>query len=640
MGQSVVFEVSTQHAQAIAGFLQVSQAAEGVGRVGGDAGQKMKKAGDDAGESYGKMLGTLQSYPAAFAKMLTGASALYMAIGQINNEYERVVANRSKAMEGLDQTHEPYRRLTLQTSDEFQRSPKFKEMIKQSIMGRGDANNALSVAANAFSAAGALIEPGEVADAATLVNKLAGAEGMPQEDTEQLMTALILSMQVDRRRKKKTTAKEVLGTILSEFPLSTAVDMGKLKYQMQFENPLVEHAGFSREEAGALSSVLGQNMGDPDMRRTRTSGLLLEKSLKAAYQFASVYGSPYVDEKGREMSIDEFNTAGLKQIDIARSKTETGMMMRAYLAPKTKEEREMAFMIDPSGMHQGALQGEAGGKEVGEALLDPNKTLMEDVRKTMSHVKTGKAAEGLVDSRINLEKSNNQEKYFENQRKIKGAIQYAQFQNTTMAQQGSFNQLVEELGSITGTGDLQQKFRGISANLQSSGKTPAEIEELQRAAVQQSIQDMLYKTTPQTDPNFLDWAKKNRPDQHRGVWGTVFSRDSEPYPRSVFEEYRRETMPEDQRAIVGAFDTFLQTPAGGKPGRSSRGPRAAGAATSGSTDQAALLQAVGELTAALHGYSKNPLAVNVQVEDGLGRQLGRSTSRPRALEQFNDPDTD
>src|SRR5690606_16484493 len=72
--------------------------------------------------------------------------------------------------------------------------------------------------------------------------------------------------------------------------------------------------------------------------------------------------------------------------------------------------------------------------------------------------------------------------------------------------------------------------------------------------------DILYRTTPQSDPGFLEWARKHRPDLHRGVWGTVTSRDREPYPRSVFEEYRQHTMSDEEKAIVGAMDAYLGRP--------------------------------------------------------------------------------
>ena len=274
MGQTVTFEIAAHHAPAVTSFLEVSQAAENVGRVGGQAGENMKRGGEAAGAAWGRGLGVLRAYPDALLRMATGAAAVYAAIGQIRSELERVDQLRGQAMEGLAAAREPYKRATLQIKPETRRSEAFKTLTPQGIQARGSAASYYDDLAAMVNASAGQIPDEEVLQASVLVAKLAGAEGMSSEDSQALGQALIDRLQVQRRKGNKLDMKESLGMMLSGLPASRPTSMGNFAtYEMQAQNVLMQNSGFTAEEAIGMTSTFGNLMIDKWGPQTRTNVL-------------------------------------------------------------------------------------------------------------------------------------------------------------------------------------------------------------------------------------------------------------------------------------------------------------------------------------------------------------------------------
>ena len=395
---------------------------------------------------------------------------------------------------------------------------------------------------------------------------------------------------------------------------------------------------------------------------------------------------------GKEVTVDEFRKLGIKQLRTARSKTETGHLMRSFLRPSSDEERDTAMTYFGPG-YQGALQGRAQGKEVSRLFLDPNSDVLGEVDQTIVGLAHGKKAEKFVDDRLKGAIMTPLDKYYAQVQQAEGVAAAAQVSNVEQARRGLFKQLVDQLGDITGTYQMQQKFRGLEATWSSSGKSQEEIQKLERQAVERARHDVIYRTTPQTDPGFLEWADQNRKGLRRGPWETLWSREPEAYPRSVFEEYRMHTMRPDEKGIVGAMNAYLgeePPPESAVPApfpsyekwreQQPQPPKSMGGFGlgipsfpmdwSGESDMREKYRAAYEKSREQDGPSESPspslndqssrhgdllrqlvAATNAQTEiltaalrnqtlhvsvtDGVGRELGIIESRPRAIEQFN-----
>ncbi len=649
-GQTVVFEVATQHSKAVQGFLEVVQAADMTGRAGGKAGEEMKRKGDQAGDTWGKMLGVLNSYPAAFARMLTGASAAYATIALIREELERMETVRGKAMTGLDTTMEPYKRATLQLSPQYRDSATFKKLSEEGIRSRGDAASYFAALSDAASAAGGqagLIGEEETQRAVNMVSQFSGNEALNPEDFTALAQGLVDSLQVERRMGKKLNAKELLGTMISGWPASRPTDMGKFAtYELQLQNLLIQNAGFSRDESISLASVYGSMMIDPWGRRTRTAGLLFERDLARSYQFASEMGSPAKDERGQEISIDQFRKLGLKQLEIARSKTDTGLMMRSFMSPQNEEERQLAMGFFGLG-YQGSLQGEAGAKEVGELFLSPQSKLLDDMRAVQATVKHGPAAEQLVDQRLKGPLTNQHDEYFSARHAQRGALAAMQWANVEQARRGSLQEFVQEAGDVFGTGATNQWVKSRVAAIRASGKDQAGMRQLETEAAQEFI-DRYMRGAPVDIEKMDAELSKQYPGQRRGVFGQgaamlseIFGFDREGvgarsgFPGELQRRYIRERMepPEEYRGQVESLREFIRQ--NGQIDHRTQDGQPAPAATDGAN----LQQVIGDLQqaiAALQLSISGGMSVNVTVEDALGQQLGHTISRPRLLDQLNE----
>lgn len=651
-GQTVVFEVAANHGKAMAAFLEIVQAAERTGRAGGQAGEEMKTKGDQAGVAWGRGLDIVNSYPAALLKMATGASAVYAAIALVREELERVNMLRASAMEKLDTSMEPYKRATIQFDPEYLKSDTFKRLSEEGLRSGVGANNYWSALADAMSASGGHISDQEAHETVNLIAKFAGKEALKPEDLMSFTGGMLDSIQAQRRRneqtgvKQRVNAKELMGTMISSWPASRPTDMGFFAtYELPMQNLLIQNSGFTRDEAASLASIYGSMMGDPWGRRTRTASLLFERDMVASYQWASNRGAAAKDAQGQKISVDTFRQMGLAQLDIARSDTRTGKMMRAYMAPQNEEERRIAALyMNPD--YQGSLQGEAGAKEVGQFFLNPSSPLMRDIRRVQESIKFGAEAEKIVDDRLSGPPLSRQDKYFADRTRQRGALDAAQWNNVTQARRGSFQEFVKGMGEIGGTGAVQQKLRDLSAMWNASGKSQEEIQELEQAAVRQSIQDIIGQPRT-TDRDFANWGLKHRPQDRLGRYGGV-----EMFPPHVWEKYRRATMSEDEKGIVEALESYL-APADGGSGATAPGdphefggqkdlrwhnivpgykPGQGSSASPAPTDQSRL----DRIEAALEKLVQGGIPVSVTVEDGLGQQLGHTTSRPRLLEQLNE----
>jgi hypothetical protein len=564
----VTFTVDAEHSKAIAAFLEVSNAIKQSGAAGQQTGQQIAGGAQQANSAWSRGLNVLGNYASALAGMATGAMAVRAAAHQAVAEFERMKSVRASAYEATREGMPAYQRAGYSFTPEYASSKEFEKLSKEGIPARGTANygDYFAVLASMASARGMVSEP-DTHRAANVVAKIAGQKGLEAEETEDLGGAIMDLMNTQIFNGKKPDAKELVGGVYSGFGATRSTKIGQFaQYDMRAIQTLTREYGFSFPQAVGLQSAVGGALPDPTGRRASTVTQSLPEDLTKAYAAVSELGA------GRPgIPVEKFKTLGMKMFDVVSADDTTGMLMRTYLEGLRSDDaktRSWSSMFGRGNM--GKMEGEKGGFEVKKDLLRKNSVNMARARKAAAEVKEGPEAVQVYEDAVQGPLRTPQQvaaAEFASQEGIKAALK---FQNVTKARQGGINKLVEDLGTITGTGDLQQKLRDFMTALESSDKSGPEIDRMQIEALDDATHDIRVEATHRLygkGKGYLEWARQKYgkpaplPPQQFGseFGGAPPAADYEPYPPAVRQEWVEKNFTPEEKMMVELLEKSKQT---------------------------------------------------------------------------------
>jgi len=577
MGQKVTFTIDAQHAPAVDAFLKVAQAVQLTGGQGQKAGQQMQQAGGAASAAWEKGLNIISGYPAALARMVTGAAGVYAVIAQLRAELERVGELQKKAMTSIDTAQDPYYKARQSVSPEYANSKLSRVLTREGMQAYGDSEPAsyLNLLASMESARG---EYGQVGThrAANVVAQARGRMNMENESATEFGGALLDAMNVQKAHGKNYTPKAVAGKFISMYGVTRSTNIHEFaKYDMRTINTMARF-GFSMDQAIGFQSAIAGSKPDPTGRISATGMGLLMGDMAKAYTYAHQYG---MGIKG--LNPEDYEKSGMGMFDVARGDTKTGRAMQAYLfgaRAGNKKVRDLAMGLPDMGpSFMGHARGESGFFELARELLNPNEQLFGRAQEASSRVVSDADAENYFDEMIKGTPGDRHEGYYANRAASRGALAVGKWENVEQAARGNVVELQSELADILGTSDIGQKIAGTLTSLRANAADPAMLGNQQREVIQGGIESVRAAAA--------DRARIKKYGGERTAW-------LPDYFNPISDSESSSQMNEQERLLIQTLERLIETLANQ------------------------------ELT--------------VKVEDPTGRQMGRSTSRPRALETFNE----
>jgi len=697
MVQTVTFAVDAKNTQAIAAFMAVSKAIEGVNVEFDKGGKAGKRSGDDATAAWSAGLNILKGYPLAMTKMVTGTAGVYLAVKQLVAEYERLKEVRSSADDSLRATRPEFMRMQYSMPEDLRSSPELDKARGNWVQAAGgNPADTYGLAAHMASAGGGNVPKQVLLDAIGAMALIKGQQAIPAEDSQEIGGGVMDIMKTYLDKGGKADAREIIGGFMSGNAESrTTTQQQMAMHELVGVNYLMRNQHASYAEAVGFFSAYGGNIPDPTGRKSRTGGIHMFEDLDKA--FAELQAKGLQEPKFKD--INEWNKQSIwDKIAAAKGDDEFGDLMQSFLFgqrhPK-QQVRDLSYIWGEA--HMGSIRGEAGTEATTEEMLSQDKHELVDRAKAASkRVKVGQAARDRFDEAVKGQLKTPTEQYFADVQAQEGLDARMQVENVQRAQQGLLQKLVEKTGMQLGKTDIGQKFLNIANVIESSNQSPDQ------------LRDMLLKYGTEFQNLILDsheWSREEnfkfndqmmlkhgvagyfmdpmgeireeKRDRTRAMMTEDEAKQFEAlnqFKRGILSNIERQQPPQPPKAepteeagepaavrmpfrhgrrmgrrgvgsnppssapklpaMVPADDAGEATPQNAEPLRAP----AAGPAPGDQSSFRGVLERLDQLADAISKLadSERVRQVDVTVRDETGRQIGRSTSRPRSLELLSD----
>ncbi|MEX2113325.1 MAG: hypothetical protein WD845_09075, partial [Pirellulales bacterium] len=596
---------------------------------------------------------------------------------------------RMQADQSLRGVLPDYQNAMINVSSSYRQTPQFDRMTREGILKRGSKTSAdyFKGMATAFSVGGGALSESQIHDAVNVVSEVAGQQQWTSDQADDQMRALVDVMQMQALRGGSTDPRELLGGMISGFRASHSSTIQEFSaYDMRFIQYAMSKLNTSFAEATGYQASMSTSLAEKSGRRSSTALIKMFDELNDAYTATKIQAK--VRPPAEIASAADWDKLTAKQrLAYTHQRDTFGLTMRGYFEGVGSADPEVAKQARRFGRdYLGKEIGESGAQVVVPKFLRPDSPETIKAGAASGLVEEGPGAVKFYEETARGPLTTTQGRYAADVARSQGTLALLEFNNTVKAQQGLVEQLVSQLGTIAGTGSLQQKFRDLAATWNVSGASEDQLRGLQIEAARSSIGDVL-------GPAGKRWGSANLAGQRTGDaalrqrtigpgkpgnrswlpgglqwWAEKLVGPPLPtYSNEEWDRYEtnaklRFATPEEKVQVetLQQFIEQIQQDAGTRmrgrsgpaakksvlpalppPGVQPDGPLAPFLPSSPAqppSDQSGLYDRLDRATQAMQqlAASERRGHLDVSVHDPSGRPLSRSTQRPQAIELLSD----
>lgn len=656
MAPKVVFLVEAEHAQAIQAFLDVSNAIRQTGSAAQQAGQQGAQGAQATGNAWQNALSALNPFTMSLRGMLSTTYLITKSVEAIQAQFERMKDIKISAFEGAKEWMPSFYRAQVNAGD-FGKSPEFLRLMQKGATNLGDSSGspkaALDLAADIFGGGSASFTDKEIAKSYEMTSKFAGRLRMPGEEAAEFGGALQDLARGEHLKGHTWDLEELGGMFTSNLRQSRATNINQeARFGMRSVESLANFQNMTLPWAFAQESAFSQLLPDKFMRQ---SGSGLKRTWE---EINKAYGDVLeATEEGFPGAPDVPSFIKLspeKKFEYIQGKSETAQMLRARLFGNQSgdaEERELATAYSWGG---GSLSGEAGIPEIARGLFEKTSPVFKLIETIRDQIPSGEAAvkewRDFVEGPLRTEI----DRASEMMRATAGQKAAVELNRLQEAQQGAVMTDVSDSGKQAGINFMSQALRDYGANISTEGKNETQLRQLLGDYTERSINDIrgndISRRGPamfrgpqgaQASAEYYKWLKKR--GLTVGQSTPSLEQEFTDERLSAADKNKIEAMREKLRIIddiekrsAPEFSPISEPSGVAEP----VGPPVEQHSMPGNRDQSLnqINERLNRLADTIQQLAEadSSRRLDVFVEDKSGRPLSRSTSRPRAIEQFYD----